>query len=427
MTNKQARNMSEIGQTCRRCKNEEAVLISRKEPFCGACFVHFIRGKQRKSMMSDDFKVKYGAKEKEITKVLLSLSCGSSSLVLLDSVVSMLKEQAIQHRSRQGFELVVAIIDTPSQQTLKPKEFIQKFKESVETSNLSVKFKIFEMNSMNISKDEIQTLKIDTAFQLDVLPSEIEGDSMTLTELLDQFSSKSTKQDFASAITRKLCFGMAKSLDCGFVLLGHSMTRLAVEVLSLTVRGRGSEIGDALHDGEVSSESGLRVIYPLRDVLLSEIEQYIRVQNLTHLVPLESPEYPKRLLRNSSIDEMIWDYFKDVGTNYAEVVSTVVKIGDKLTSVEVGNPCKICGELVADDPSHWLRKITVNEPFCDETVSVQSPDSSRSKPSSDEVHQTICYACIVNMVIEPADQAQWPRKTSFESDVLEEYIIDDDD
>ena len=64
-------------------------------------------------MQDEKYKVKYGKNEENspVQKVLLTLSCGVSSLVLVDVMTSLLKEQFDMHKGKQGFELVLLNIN----------------------------------------------------------------------------------------------------------------------------------------------------------------------------------------------------------------------------------------------------------------------------------------------------------------------------
>ena len=109
-------------EQCQRCNKNAVEVISRKELFCAECFRVFVMQKQRKQMMSDDyyrdiFKVMYKDKirsaeeaeqQNKNSTILIPLSFGSSSLMMLDIVHLTLLEQKMQHQ-KTGFNVDVLI------------------------------------------------------------------------------------------------------------------------------------------------------------------------------------------------------------------------------------------------------------------------------------------------------------------------------
>lgn len=80
----------------------------------------FIRGKLRKQINEERYKVKFG-KSLELygtQKVLLALSGGESSIVLLDIIGALLEGQNKQHKGKQGFDLVVVNLDESEMDSL---------------------------------------------------------------------------------------------------------------------------------------------------------------------------------------------------------------------------------------------------------------------------------------------------------------------
>ncbi|GME82069.1 unnamed protein product [[Candida] boidinii] len=168
-----------IGTPCKRCKVEPTVVESRNDNFCKQCFIRFIRGKQRKHMNDEKFRAKYGKDPVEIDsrtpRVLLSLSIGKSSLVLLDVVFSLLLEQSKMPRSHIGFKLTIAIIDDSDLFTLdsnnkltplKYIELIKQFYGDEFLNDLDINFKIINSNNFTLNSNDLQKkIKINKDYE----------------------------------------------------------------------------------------------------------------------------------------------------------------------------------------------------------------------------------------------------------------------
>ncbi|ODV94197.1 hypothetical protein PACTADRAFT_51076 [Pachysolen tannophilus NRRL Y-2460] len=421
---------------CSRCKIEESLLVTRKEAFCSSCFTKFISNKQRKLMSSDKFKVKYGKQVNEIHKVLLCLSFGRSSLVLLDIIINLLKEQRSIHRGRQGFKLVV----------------------------IDIEFKILNIDSFLSGSYDFERIKLFKDFNSMIIK---DGSSLdekfpqTVQELLSKCSSNSSVEDLLDIIYNELYFNTCKSEDCHTMIFGHSMTKLAVDILALTIKGRGSLVNQRVTDGiHTYQKYQVEVVHPLRDVLDSEIDKYLDLNNLMQFCDNNNDTNTtlaiKKLTKNMTIGEITRRYFDTLDKDYSETVSTVVKIGSKLIDpISEKNDekddnngiqfCKICNCKIFKNPQAWLNRITVEEPFpitndeeraayemYKEAALQISPDNLEEEEEEEEeegVPQkepiSLCYGCLVTIGGVPKEGLDWPVRNQETQEILNEYILTD--
>lgn len=78
---------------------------------------------------------------------------------------------------------------------------------------------------------------------------------------------------------------VAAEEGCQTILYGHCMTRLANEIIALTVKGRGSIIHKAITDHvETIDSKEIKVMFPLREILYAEIAAYIKLAELQEFV-----------------------------------------------------------------------------------------------------------------------------------------------
>lgn len=350
-------------ELCQKCKTQNAVVHARVEDFCKDCYIFFIRGKLRKQINEERYKVKFG-KSLELygtQKVLLALSGGESSIVLLDIIGALLEGQNKQHKGKQGFDLVVVNLDESEMDSLNKKiqdtipKLLQKF------SPVNITLKILSLNSY-IDESTLHKISLTPSFTASI--KSIDPKNVTLVELLKKCPNKSSAEDLLSIVYEDLILRVAAEEGCQTILYGHCMTRLANEIIALTVKGRGSIIHKAITDHvETIDSKEIKVMFPLREILYAEIAAYIKLAELQAFV-IESTIEKSKINKNLTIRDLTTNYFRQLdATGYASTASTVVKTGEKLGAPkgELLCHCQVCGADIHQDPSTWLRTITVNE------------------------------------------------------------------
>lgn len=430
---------------CQRCKTEIAVLVSRKEKFCKGCFLRFIRGKQRKQMQDEKYKVKYGKNELNSPKqkVLLTLSCGVSSLVLLDVMASLLKEQYDMHKGKQGFELVVLNINEYELRSLdrNVKDVLKQLVERFKPINFT--YKILSLESYVLGQSLLEKIVLNGDFTA-YSQSLNKDKKYTLSELLSLCPNKSSKEDLLTIIYDELILRTAYFESCETILYGHSMTRIANEIIALTVKGRGSSIYQTVSDHTVKFRNkDFKIMFPLRDVLFAEIIAYSKLSELD-IFTVESIKPVSKITKNMTIRDLTTNYFNQLdATGYASTASTVVKTGDKLgvpKFEEESSICQVCGTEIHQDPKDWLRRITVNKSAPLETDE-EKEYAEQYKKAFNLIEEgtggrqntpiNICYGCTVTISgIKSESGFIWPIKNTDideEREILNEYILTDDE
>ncbi|KAG2731064.1 hypothetical protein G9P44_006213 [Scheffersomyces stipitis] len=460
--NNPVKYLADSDTECQRCKAVPAVLITRKEAFCKNCFIRFIRGKQRKSMIDERYKVKYGAVQEKIgqQKVLLALSGGVSSLVLTDVVASLLQEQIESHKGRMGFELVLLNIDEFELESLNKRieEILPILVERYAPVN--IQYKVLSIESFLIDRAMIQKVLLNKDFTAIAQRLSDEQNKYTVADMLKLCPNKSSMEDLLTVIYEELILRTAFIENCETIIYGHSMTRIANEILALTVRGRGSSVYKAIADHTVQfMDKEFTILFPLRDVLFAEIIAYADLIELNKL-EVKSTIVKSKITKNLTIRDLTTNYFSHLdATGYASTASTVVKTGEKLGAPQFKHSygrCQICGVEIYQDPKEWLRRITVNDAAPIETEEEQeyvnlykeALSSSETLDTENTHPVNICYGCIVTLSGAKQDTAfVWPLKdkdtnvTSHFADghvykfdekhedkkVLDEYILTDDE
>ncbi|EGW34321.1 uncharacterized protein SPAPADRAFT_59736 [Spathaspora passalidarum NRRL Y-27907] len=378
-------------------------------------------------MQDDKYKVKYGEVAEKLgkQKVLLALSGGESSLVLLDIMSSLLQEQFEAHKGRQGFELVVVNLDEYKLKSLNSQcqDVIPKLLERYTQVKLS--FKVLSLDSY-IDQDTLKYISLNkdfTGFVQELHRTK----EYTLNELLESCQDKSSAEDLLSIVYESLILKTAEVEGCETIVYGHSMTRIANEIIALTIKGRGSIIHKAIADHTTTyNNKEFKILFPLRDVLYVELLAYAQLAELTPYILISTIQKSK-ITKNLTIRDLTTNYFKNLdATGYASTASTVVKTGEKNITVNDAAP------VTTDEEMKYLELFKASL----ETGGVS--EGVAKEPVS------ICYACIVTLsgvkkdnfiwpVIDDKPQHDTPLQFVYTNDeeekkkVLDEFILTDDE
>lgn len=417
---------------CQRCKEEKAVVLSRKEKFCAKCFVFFMRGKQRKLMQDERYKVKYGAIAERLgtQKVLLPLSFGASSLVLFDMIASLLQEQNLAHKGKQGFELVVLHLKEPklSNSSIPENDFIEFKQLASRYSPVNIVYHEVDLNKYVI--DPILALSVSNQFE--VFAKELQNtQSKSIKDFLEECATRSLQEDLLNVFKTEIIKHFATSVSCNTIIYGHSLTRLANEVISLTVKGRGLTIHDSVINKTITyHNSELHIIFPLRDILKAEVLAIILFDENLQKFLLQEAKPGSRLAKNMTVLDLTTQYFDNLdATGYVSTSSTVVKTAEKLggpKEPELGQ-CEVCGSSIHHQPQKWLSDITVSTAAPLVTELEENYAREYSEPDSEEIgaRLQVCYGCTVTLA-GSGKGFNWPMRAS-RKDILDEFILSEDE
>lgn len=469
-----------VEPVCERCREESAIVTTRKEKFCRKCFQKFVSAKQRRQMMSDPyfqdiFKVMYqdkvrtaeeAALQNSRSNILVPLSFGSSSLVMLDILNDTLTEQKDSQRGKTGFQIDVLICFREAEEELKLRQLINELSNTRFASNKEkLFFHFIHTDSFyDRSDDELKTIILDNE---DFTSMAINGSNepskkYSVSKLLAQCVDRSSREDLLSFIKRHLIKKFAYKNGHKVILWGNSMTKLADETISLVVKGRGAQIAAHLDSSQLDSDyqNKFKNLYPMRDILLSEIDAYCCVTGLDKYlngytaqqtlliekIPNDENRNKSLLIKNMTINELARKYFDDIEGDYSNVISTVVRTADKLMEPRSSNTssvgCLICLANITTDGSSWLRAITVNnghpvETEEESTLLEKWKNTGLGNEFSEYLslkkyifdngdNVNLCYGCIINLNRMKKKCITWPLQNNTELErVLNEFTLTD--
>ncbi|KAJ4406824.1 Cytoplasmic tRNA 2-thiolation protein 2 [Didymella pomorum] len=321
-------------EVCRRCKETESVLVVRLEPLCQECFARYVHTKAIKRL--ETFRVNFHTNEER--KVLLPLTFGVSSTTLLHILDLHLKTQ-MSKTGRTGFQLSVVAIGN-AEGTLPVDDLLEKVRQQ---------YPGHEYGALPLHN--VFRMIPDDAALRDLVPRaanmEKPSNQEQLVSLINSLASATARADVLSTLRTRLIVQHAKSAGCQSILWGDSTTALAEKTLAETCKGRGFSLPWHVADGK--SPFDVYFHYPLRDVLKKELVSYIDLADsgLASLVYEPSPGATPASTssKNTTIDDLMKQYFESVEENFPSIVSNVVRTSGKLevsVSTDTNPRCGLC-------------------------------------------------------------------------------------
>lgn len=283
--------------------------------------------------------------------LLLSLSLGISSITLLHILDEQLRTY-LERNGRPNYSLHVLCVD---QSVL-----VERADHQKSLDLLKERFPLHTY-SMVLLEDGFD---YDPDIEMEIFHSEplITNDSahdkrVHLKQLLTCLPSPTSRTDIANILRLRLTAEIAKQMGCDCVLYGDSTTRLAERTLAETAKGRGGSLPWLIADG--LHPDGLKISYPMRDLLKKEIETYSTLISppLTNLVlDCGPPAQASVSSKATTIDTLMSQYFESVEENYPSIVANVVRTSSKLVmpSFISSTPlCKICKVPMMEESRRW--------------------------------------------------------------------------
>jgi cytoplasmic tRNA 2-thiolation protein 2 len=336
-----------LQDVCVDCQSAEATLDIRKRRLCRDCFMKYVNSKVLKRMES----YRFGSNNADTRRrLLLPVSGGVSSLVLLQVLHSQMQRQ-LAKRNKTAYQLLVVIIGDNLTTTNN-----ENAHENTWYAALQIKFPTVSFIPMK-SLPEVFTLDptIEGALQaFGVNRLAAESDRDFVIRILSPASSLTAGSDLHEILLNRLIVSCAKQHDCESILWGHSDSRLAAKALAGVAKGRGGSLPFEICDG--LSKSGVNFSYPLRDLFKPELSLYASLlpEVFSELITRGGPApREKTSIRNTSIDDLLTDYIISQGEKYPSIMANVVRTASKLRSPsldETASSCQICLVPLQRDP-----------------------------------------------------------------------------
>ena len=301
---------------------------------CRDCFARYVHTKAIKRL--ETFRVNFHTNQER--KVLLPLSFGVSSTTLLRVLDLHLKTQ-MSKTGRTGFALSIVAIGNV-EQTLPVENLLD---------NVRNQYPGHEYAALPLH--HVLRVIPDDAVLRHLIPDSDQGgevnNQIQLAGLINSLTSATARADVLSTLRTRLIVEHAKSTGCQSILWGDSTTALAEKTLAETCKGRGFSLPWQVADGK--SPFGVYFHYPLRDVLKKELVSYVGLAEfgLASLVhePSSGATQASTSSKNTTIDDLMKQYFESVEESFPSIVSNVVRTSGKLevpTGAESDPRCGLC-------------------------------------------------------------------------------------
>ena len=319
---------------CLDCHKNESEIEIRKRRLCNECFRKYLSSKILKRMETYRFKNQVGNAKK---RLLLPISGGVSSLVLLQVLDAQIKKQLSQ-QNRTAYDLVLVHLVLDEHTGGETKKWWEDLQGCYETHTF--------VSPMNMSEVFQNDKQIETDLQLlGLTRQESEPDKQFLGRLFTSTRSATSRSDLAELLLKRLIVATAKAQACDSILWGHSDSKLAAKALSEVAKGRGGSVPNELADGP--SPWGLHFNYPLRDLFKTELQLYLSTSSDSIKACLfgnEQDDEPPVSLRSTSIDTLLSTYITSQGEKYPSIMANVVRTASKLQvpSADQGRKCGLC-------------------------------------------------------------------------------------
>ncbi|KAF9178476.1 Cytoplasmic tRNA 2-thiolation protein 2 [Haplosporangium sp. Z 767] len=183
-----------------------------------------------------------------------------------------------------------------------------------------------------------------------------------LKALLAACTTLTAKETILQHFRSSLLAQLTKRAQCTILALGDSATMVAIQIIGLTAAGRGYSLP---HETSLLSNwiRGCKVIRPLKDCLVKELDTFCRLNNLEliekHSAQLDWTMRTKAEVK--SINRLTEEFITGLDKEFPSTVATVCRTAAKLTAPEATyeNKCPLCRGPVQKDVQEWKNRITV--------------------------------------------------------------------
>ncbi|KAI2909749.1 hypothetical protein CBS63078_4354 [Aspergillus niger] len=332
----------ELPDRCMNCHEAEPAFLLRERHVCQECYIRFLNFKPFRRM--ERYRLRRNMPQTGPCKLLLPLSYGVSSTVLLHMLHRQLEALRSKKHGPAGFEILVLVVE-PS--TISP---VPSHEEG------------FALAQQTFPLCSFTRLPFHSIFELDPdvhqIMSQYAGEhftddtSLSDEERLNRFrrsiTTATSKSDVDQILLNKLVVAFAKKMECRGIVWGDSDSKLAAKTLANVAKGRGSSVTWQVCDG--MSPFGLEFNFPLRDVFTAEIRTYATLfPELAGIIVHDEPPSENTLTKNLSIDELMIRYVSTQGEKYPGVMLNVTRTASKLQSSGTsigGLQCNFCGAFM---------------------------------------------------------------------------------
>ncbi|PWY67165.1 hypothetical protein BO70DRAFT_345484 [Aspergillus heteromorphus CBS 117.55] len=361
----------ELSDRCMNCHEADPVFTLRSRQVCQDCYVRFVAFKSFKRM--ENYRLRKGMPKTGPCKLLLPLSYGVSSTVLLHMLHQQLEVLHSKSHGPAGFEVLVLVVDPSTiSATPLPDDAFDRVQKTFPLCSFT-QLPFHSIFALDPDVNEIMAQYAREGFT----DATGKSDEERLASFRASISTATSKTDVDRILLNRFIVAFAKKMECRGIVWGDSDSKLAAKTLANVAKGRGSAVTWQVCDG--MSPFGLEYNFPLRDLFTVEVRTYAGLfPELEAIIVHDTPPSENVLTKNLSIDELMIRYVSTQGEKYPGVMLNVTRTASKLQSSAtsaVGPQCAFCGAFTP-------------------TTSVgTSNGAAEEEQPSDNLSPQFCYAC----------------------------------
>ncbi|KDQ24464.1 hypothetical protein PLEOSDRAFT_1047482 [Pleurotus ostreatus PC15] len=372
---------------CVKCKGRVGNIVIRHVVYCRECFLPLVNTKFRKILQPSIKEKLDGPRQKSLKasgNLTMGLSGGLGSTVLMDLVAKNYFRSSGPEDNKGGK-------DHPRK--LNEKVWKAGYVCYVEVSDAfpGMRDSTADIRAIVESYNvfEFVPLKLEDAFdpswwdRVDLLLCDIPSSNFStpLDRLRAYLSAMPTQTALLSsvqALIRLLLLYSARSTQSSHLLLGTSLTSLSINLISGIAQGGGFAVREEVdEEWHTSTEMTIRVIRPLRDLIMKECTAWAWWNHLTVVGEAPIPS------AKQGIGSLTKDFIVGLETDYPSTVSTIARTCSKLAPKDKATGvCALCQRPTQFRAQQWKSQISILS-------------YSNSKESTDRISlaPSLCYAC----------------------------------
>ncbi|XP_077295307.1 cytoplasmic tRNA 2-thiolation protein 2-like [Arctopsyche grandis] len=380
-------------ENCKKCKLTIATVTLRKKDFyCDDCFTVGVTHKFRATLGKSRL-VKPG------DKVLIAFSGKIDSSTLLYLVKNGIEDST--HKKLQ-FQALVLHIDESSlrhSEDAKNIEIMSQVKSQIQQYDLM----FYSVRLSEVMKDDALNLNISD------VPTKDEELDLKFKNLITSTKNCTAKLNLLKKLKQNLLLNCAKRLDCSYVLLAETATKLAANLLANVAIGGGSHMSSDIGFSDARDDR-VKVLRPLKDLTTEDIALFTKIKNISEVQPTIRDDNPY-----ASIQSLTKQFVNNLQNNFPATIPTVLRTGDKIDNSsnvvqDDDFQCVLCQSALdtqvipcsAIEATIFSRETSNNVVVCIKDQAVAAEEKSCSncscKSSANEVRREdvdafTCYSC----------------------------------
>ncbi|CAD6999336.1 unnamed protein product [Ceratitis capitata] len=299
---------------CHKCgQNGELYKLVFREAECKSCFLNYVNHKFRATVGSS----KAVPRDAE---VLVVYDGSAESVVLLD-MLKTAKSGSNFKKLHCHFKVIIVDdyeLRNKALNALDYETYLQEMKDTMLSDSKT------ECYITNLRSDPHQ-MPYNIKDIDHYLARKLDDENM-FSIMYSNIRTSTNRKEFIKIYLKKLLASMAQHLKCNYVFIPTININIAADFLSSIALGRGSSVGLDVGFVDDRLENGIRIMRPIKDLSVPEVNLYLRACNLK-----SCKQYNESSPGTAdSIQGITESFIKNLQKNFTSTVSTIIRTGNKI-------------------------------------------------------------------------------------------------